>query len=66
MVKALAVEVSGFQSVTGTTKEFLAQRGYYEFNFPDGTKAEEFRKVVQKYVSSSLAQIVDAGVCEAT
>ena len=35
MVKALAVEVSGFKAVKGTTKEFLQENGYYEFAFPN-------------------------------
>jgi hypothetical protein len=34
MVKALAVEVSGFESVKGTIKEFLNEHGYYIFHFP--------------------------------
>lgn len=43
MVKALAVEVSGFQSVAGTTKEFLKERGFYIFHFPSDTKAKAFK-----------------------
>ena len=34
MVKALAVEVSGFVAVKGTTKEFLNNHGFYIFHFP--------------------------------
>jgi len=57
MVKALAVEVSGFESVKGTTKEFLAAHGYYEFRFPSEAKAEEFRTTVRHYVSETLAKV---------
>ena len=41
MVKALAVEVSGFEAVKGTTKEFLSLHGYYEFRFPYKDKADD-------------------------
>ncbi len=50
MVKALAVEVSGFPSVKGATKEYLADNGYYRFQFPDETRAEEFRRAVGHYL----------------
>lgn len=39
MVKALAVEVSGFEAVKGTTKEFLNEHGFYIFHFPLQMKA---------------------------
>jgi hypothetical protein len=51
MVKAIAVEISGFQSVKGTTKEFLNQYGYYVFNFPSPEKAGEFKDAVRYYFS---------------
>ena len=57
MVKALAVEVSGFQAVTGTTKEFLERNGYYLFDFPNKTRAEEFKEAVGRYLPESLATI---------
>ena len=57
MVKALAVEVSGFQSVTGTTKEFLATHGYYRFEFPSEAKAAEFRAAVTRYLLESYATV---------
>jgi hypothetical protein len=57
MVKALAVEVSGFLSVKGTTKEFLNDHGFYIFHFPSKTKAEEFKKSVLEYVDSRFATI---------
>ena len=47
MVKALAVEVAGFQAVKGTTKVFLAVNGYYDFEFPSDASA--FRDAVGKY-----------------
>ena len=59
MVKALAVEVAGFQAVGGTSNTFLSANGFYVFHFPDEAKAHEFRVVVGSYISPSLAQIVD-------
>ncbi len=50
MVKALAVEVAGFQSVAGATKVFLQTHGYYEFAFPSGSHAEEFCLAVRRYL----------------
>ncbi len=56
MVKALAVEVSGFEAVTGTTKEFLKARGFYEFRFGTPAKAQDFRTSVARYLPSILAR----------
>lgn len=57
MVKALAVEVSGFQAVTGTTKEFLKKHGFYIFYFPSDIKVEEFKESVLKYIDLKFATI---------
>jgi hypothetical protein len=57
MVKALAVEVSGFESVKGTTKEFLNEHGYYIFHFPSPAKADEFKDSVMEYIDSRFATI---------
>lgn len=57
MVKALAVEVSGFVAVKGTTKEFLNNHGFYIFHFPSQTKAEEFKNSVLEYIDSKFATI---------
>ena len=57
MVKALAVEVAGFESVTGATKEFLTAHGYYEFHFKTEAKAEEFRSLVRRYVTEVFAKL---------
>jgi len=57
MVKALAVEVSGFQAVRGTTKGFLGEHGYYLFDFPATHKAEEFKEAVRTYLPNSLARV---------
>ena len=58
MVKALAVEVTGFTAVKGTTKEFLKENGHYVFHFPNGEKAEEFKNLVRKYIPENFAQVV--------
>lgn len=55
MVKALAVEVSGFEAVKGTTKEFLNEHGFYIFHFPSQDKAEEFKNSVLKYIDRKHA-----------
>lgn len=57
MVKALAVETSGFASVRDTTKEFLATHGFYEFSFPNAAKADEFRAAVRRYIPESYANV---------
>jgi len=57
MVKALAREVAGFQPVRGATKEFLTEHGHYLFDFPNSSKAEEFKEAVRKYLPVSLATI---------
>ncbi len=57
MVKALAVEVSGFEAVSGTTKDFLEATGYYVFHFPSEAKADEFRNTVRHYIPSGFARV---------
>lgn len=57
MIKALSVEVAGYQSVKGATKEFLKRYGYYVFRFPSLEKANEFKKTVEKYIPESLALV---------
>lgn len=58
MVKALAVEVAGFQSVKGATKEFLAEHGFYVFRFPTDLYALDFKNCVRKYFPSGSASVV--------
>ncbi len=57
MVKALAVEVAGFQAVSGTTKYYLQEHGHYIFHFQHMHQADEFRKVVAKYIPIEFAQV---------
>jgi len=59
MVKALAVEVAGFQAVAGTTNEFLGNHGYYKFHFSNDYQAKDFRETVSKYINNNLAVVVD-------
>jgi len=59
MVKALAVEVSGFQAVAGTTKEHLAQTGAFIFRFPSKERADAFKAAVTRYVPT-YAQVADS------
>jgi hypothetical protein len=50
MVKALAVEVAGLQSVKGTTNVSLRDHGYYDFTFPSESAAQKFESSVHKYL----------------
>ncbi len=59
MVKALAREIAGFAPVRGATKEFLANRGYYLFEFASASRAAEFTEAVRKYLPASLVTIED-------
>jgi hypothetical protein len=45
MVKALAREIAGFQPVRGATKEFLAEHGYYLFDFAMPTEPRSSRRL---------------------
>lgn len=55
MAKALAVEVSGFAAVAGTTKEFLAANSRYDFNFDTDAKADEFRQAILEYLQGKAS-----------
>ena len=59
MVKALAVEVAGFQAVKGTTEEFLHKHGYYEFEFSHNYQADDFRETISKYIRSDFAMVAE-------
>ncbi len=56
MAKALAVEVAGFQAVSGATKEFLEDNGFYIFNFPDIYRAEAFINDLKEYIPQDKVQ----------
>jgi len=58
MVKALAVEVSGYTAVSGATGQSLMIRGHLSFHFPSQGKADDFRDAVQRYISAQFAQVV--------
>lgn len=55
MVRALAVETSGFEAVKGTTGKFLNEHGFLIFHFPSHKKAMEFKKSVLKYIDSKFS-----------
>ena len=57
MVKALAVEVAGFQAVSGATKDFLLINCYYLFHFPHAHQADEFKTAVRNYLPATFAHI---------
>lgn len=55
MVKALSFEVDGPKSVSGASKEFLEQNGYYIFHFSSQEKASEFKEALANYLPGVLA-----------
>lgn len=55
MVKALAFEVEGPKSVTGASKEFLEQNGFYVFHFSSQEYASEFTEALARYLPGLLA-----------
>jgi len=60
MVKALAVEIGGWEAATWTaTKSELMQHGYIHFNFFNEDKADEFRSAFNKYFDVKFAQLSD-------
>jgi len=59
MVKALAVDVAGFQAVQGTTNEFRGNHGYYIFHLCNDNQEKDFRETVSKYIDNNLAVVVD-------
>jgi hypothetical protein len=59
MVKALAFEIGNKDAVVGTSKEFLAAKGYYIFHFNSSQKAQEFREAVSTYLPDLLANCED-------
>jgi hypothetical protein len=55
MVKALAFEVDGPQSVIGASREFLEKNGFYVFHFSTDALAKEFSEAVTRYLPGLLA-----------
>ena len=55
MLKALAVETSGFHSVAGANNEFLEQNGYFEFTFPNQESANSFKEDVEIYLKKYIS-----------
>jgi hypothetical protein len=62
MVKALAVEVAGFQAVKGTTKEFLSANGHYDFEFPSKVSAAAFCDAIAAYIPENRARVTIGAV----
>jgi len=55
MVKALAFEIGNKAAVVGASKEVLSENGFYIFHFNSPEKAQEFKKAVETYLPSLLA-----------
>lgn len=58
MVKALAFEIDGPNSVKGTSKDHLQAEGSYIFHFSSEQKAKNFVEALGKYLPSYLAEVV--------
>jgi hypothetical protein len=52
---ALAVEVGGFQAVSGAKREFLLSNGFYAFDSASQSRAEDFSKNVLRYLSQYVS-----------
>jgi hypothetical protein len=50
MVKAIAREIAGIRAVKGTTKEVLATKGAYDFEFASDEQGVGFRKLIHEYL----------------
>ncbi len=57
IVRALAVQVAGFQVVGGMNKEYLKQNGFYDFKF-SGVQVDRFRTLVNEYVPDKLSVLI--------
>jgi hypothetical protein len=55
IVRALAVQAAGFQTVGGMNKLYLQEHGYYKFKF-HADQFEKFKSLVNGYVPDRLLQ----------
>jgi hypothetical protein len=54
LVRALAVQVGGFQMGKGMDKAFLAENGYYEFDFATIAQTGRFQVLIDNYLEPKL------------
>ncbi|MCF3463423.1 hypothetical protein GTY70_05945 [Stenotrophomonas maltophilia] len=54
MLRGLAANIDGYQTIAGRTNARLLAEGYVIFDFRDQERADRFRKRGQTYFSSSF------------
>jgi len=54
IVRALAVQVAGFQVVGGLNKNYLKANGFYPFIFANSSQVERFKSLIKCYVPSEF------------
>jgi hypothetical protein len=57
IIRTLAVQAVGFQTVGGMNKRYLKDHGYYKFKFSTG-QFEKFKSLVNGYVPDKLLQTI--------
>jgi len=57
IVRALAVQVAGFQVVGGMNKEYLKRNGYYLFKFSQ-EQFDRFKSLVNNYVPDKFGKLI--------
>ncbi len=57
IVRALAVQVAGFQIVGGMNKKYLQENGYYLFQF-SAPQLSRFQNLVEEYVPEKLTSLI--------
>jgi hypothetical protein len=57
MAKALAVEIAGFQAVSGAKRDVLIREGGYEFSFRTTEKVRQFGAALARYLPGTTVSI---------
>ena len=60
IVRALAFQAAGFQTVGGMNKQYLQEHGYYKFKFHTN-QFDKFKSLVKEYVPERFQQIIQIG-----
>jgi hypothetical protein len=57
LVRALAVQVAGFQVVGGMNAEYLNRKGFYLFQLSE-PQANRFKSLIKSYIPDRLQQLI--------
>lgn len=60
IIRALAVQVAGFQVVGGMNKNYLNENGYYLFQFSDA-QLSRFNNLIKEYVPERFHNTIQIG-----